>query len=265
MLKTYLKGLLMGTADLVPGVSGGTIALITGIYDELIKSITELTYIPQQILKKDFSFFKTTNYKLLIPLFLGIATAIFLGARIISHLLLNYPGFTYSFFIGLIIASVYFLAKPLVDKINATIGIITGTIIGIILSFLVLNIQVTGILGTFFLGFFAITAMILPGISGSYILLILGQYEYAINLVKNLPTTWFMTLIFMLGCLIGLLVLSRLINYLIKKYSDMTHGVLVGLMFGTLIVPLRLVFETNPSWIILAFILAGISIIKLMK
>lgn len=265
MLKTYLKGLLMGVADLVPGISGGTIALITGIYDDLIKSITDLTYIPEKVLKKDFSFFKTTNYKLLLPLFLGIVTAIFLGARLMSYLLSNYAAFTYSFFIGLIVASVFFLAKPLVDKITSTIGLLIGTIIGIFLSFLVLNISIPGALGTFFLGFFAISAMILPGISGSYILLILGQYEYVINLVNNFPNTWFLTLIFVLGCITGLLVLSRLITYILKKYSDITHGVLVGLMFGTLIVPLRLVLETNPSWMILIFILLGISTIKLMK
>ena len=255
----------MGVADLVPGVSGGTIALITGIYDDLIKSITDLTYIPEKIIKKDFSFFKTTNYKLLIPLFLGIVTAIFLGARLMSYLLSNYAAFTYSFFIGLIIASVYFLAKPLVDKITSTIGLLIGTTIGIFLSFLVLNIQVTGVIGTFFLGFFAITAMILPGISGSYILLMLGQYEYAINLVSGLPGTWIPALIFIIGCVFGLLVFSRLIYYLLKTYSAQTHGALVGLMFGALIVPIKLVIEVGFGVYSLLFLILGLLLIKFMK
>ncbi len=255
----------MGIADLVPGISGGTIALITGIYDELIKSITQATYLPQKIMNGEFKAILKLNYKFLIPLFLGIVTALLLGARLMSYLLLTYPSQTYSLFIGLILASIYFLSKKYVKETKASIGMIFGFMLGIILSIIAFNLPTPGLGLTFGLGFIAITAMILPGISGSYILLMLGQYEYAINLVSGLPGTWIPALIFIIGCVFGLLVFSRLIYYLLKNYSAQTHGALVGLMFGALIVPIKLVIEVGFEIYSLLFLILGLLLIKFMK
>jgi putative membrane protein len=258
MLKTYLKGLLMGLADLVPGISGGTIALITNIYDELIKSISDIVSFPSNFIKKDFKAFEKINFYFLIPLFLGIITAIFLGAKIISYLLLNYPAQTYSLFVGIIIASIVFLSKKYVTKKTGKISFGIGTLIGLILSFMVFTTTAPSFIGTFFLGFFAIIAMILPGISGSYILLMLGQYEYVINLVSNFPQTILLVSLFAVGCLLGLLIFSKLINYLLKKYSTQTHSLLIGLMFGTLIVPIKLILENNPNYLALIALVLGL-------
>ena len=255
----------MGIADLVPGVSGGTIALITGIYDELIKSITKATYAPSRILKGNFKVILEQNYRFLIPLFLGIVTALLAGARLMSYLIAKYPSRTYSLFIGLILASVFFLSKKNVNDLKSSIGLIAGFMFGILLSIIAINLPSPGLGMTFMLGFVAITAMILPGISGSYILLMLGQYEYAINLVSNLPSTWLLALIFISGCVLGLLVFSRLINYLLKTYSKQTHGALVGLMFGALIVPIKLVIESGLEWWSILFFAIGLVMIKFMK
>ena len=188
IIKIFLRGLLMGTSDIMPGISGGTIALITGIYDKLIGSISNIKLMfLRPLLKGDFREFKKQlfeeiDFEFFIPLGLGIVIAMLLMASVINYLLGNYAAFTYSFFAGLILASIYVLYKQL-DAFNLTA--ITTTVVFAVLAYIFVGLnpmQASHSLPILFIsGFIAICAMLLPGISGSSLLLLLGQYEYMIN------------------------------------------------------------------------------------
>ena len=273
MILIFLRGLFMGSADIVPGVSGGTIALITGIYERLIYAISKIKFsFLKPLLKADFSGFKDKlieeiDFGLFIPLGLGIAIAFITLAKIISYLLDTHTAYTFSFFLGLILASAYILYTKL-DGLNLKLIIITA--IGIILSYIFVGLNPIAtnhsLIVIFISGLIAICAMILPGISGSFLLLLLGQYQYMLNVLNTRKLLEI--IVFCIGALIGILGFSKLLNYLLEKYESPTMAFLIGIMVGTLRLPLMKITTTvKGSWgtcIILA-IIAFVIILVLEK
>lgn len=263
MFLIFLRGIFMGSADIVPGVSGGTIALITGIYERLIQAISSIKFsFVKPLLKGDFAEFKTKlfeeiDFELFIPLILGIGIAFLTLAKVISYLLDTQTAYTFSFFLGLILASAYILYTKL-DGINLKLIIIT--IIGIILSYIFVGLNPIAanhsLIVIFISGLIAICAMILPGISGSFLLLLLGQYQYMLNALNSL--NFVEIIVFVSGAAIGILGFSKLLNYLLKNYESATMAFLIGIMIGTLRLPInQITTNLNGSWIIcvlLAFI-----------
>ena len=238
----FLRGLFMGTADIIPGVSGGTIAFITGIYERLVHGIGKINFsFVKPLFKGDFSEFKTKlleeiDFQLFIPLFSGIAVAMLLLSKVMGFLLEYFTAYTFAFFLGLILASSYILYSQLV-KVSPKIIIVL--IIGFILAFIFVGLNPIATNHTlpiiFFSGMVAICAMILPGISGAFILVLLGQYKYMLNALNTLNLVEIIT--FCSGALIGLLGFSKLLDYLLKHYREFTLASLIGVMLGTLKVP----------------------------
>lgn len=252
----FLRGIIMGSADIIPGVSGGTMALITGIYERLVHGISRINFtFIKPLLKGNLKGFKEKliyeiDFELFIPLILGIGLALFTLSKVVSYLLETQTAYTFSFFLGLILASAYVLYTKL-DSLN--IKIIIVTIIGIILSYIFVGLNPIAtnhsLIIIFISGMIAICAMILPGISGSFILLLLGQYQYMLNSLNSLNITEI--IVFCLGALIGILGFSKLLNYLLENYESITMAFLIGIMIGTLRLPVTKITTTlNGSWII---------------
>ncbi|MBQ2962825.1 DUF368 domain-containing protein [Methanobrevibacter sp.] len=245
----------MGSADIVPGVSGGTIALITGIYERLIYAISRIRFsFLKPLLKGNLSDFKERlieeiDFELFIPLALGIGIAFITLAKVISYLLDTQTAYTFSFFLGLILASAYILYTKL-GKFNLRLLIIT--LIGIILSYVFVGLNPIAtnhsLIVIFISGLIAICAMILPGISGSFLLLLLGQYQYMLNALnsRNLIEIF----VFCIGAAIGILGFSKLLNYLLERYESSTMAFLIGIMVGTLRLPINQITTNNGSWFI---------------
>ena len=252
----FLRGLFMGSADIIPGVSGGTIALITGIYERLIYAISSIKFsFLKPLLTGNFADFKTKlieeiDFELFIPLFLGIGIAFITLAKVISYLLDTQTAYTFSFFLGLILASAYILYTKL-DDLNIKIIVITA--IGIILSYVFVGLNPIAtnhsLIVIFISGLIAICAMILPGISGSFLLLLLGQYQYMLNALNS--RNLIEIIVFGIGAVIGILGFSKLLNYLLEKYESATMAFLIGIMLGTLRLPvMKITSSANGSWII---------------
>jgi len=243
----FLKGLFMGMADIIPGVSGGTIALITGIYIRLVRAISgiNLRFI-SRLVKGDFEGAKKSigdiDFKLFIPLLTGIGLAIFLMSNLLDYLLQNFEASTYAFFFGLILASAVLLYKKIGGlSVKIMIFSIAGFLAGFFFAGLATQ-QIGHSLPVIFLsGMIAICAMILPGISGAFMLLFLGMYDYMIDVLKNLQ--FLEMFIFILGALIGILAFSRVLNYILQKYESITISFLIGLMLGAL----RLLYDNIAS------------------
>lgn len=269
------KGLLMGAADVMPGVSGGTIALITGIYERLIKAISEidLKFISLFLrgkFKKSFKNFLKIDFNFFIPLGLGIVIAIFSMAHTLEFYLEEFPGSTYAVFFGLILASAIVIFKEVPGFSGKGLGLM---LIGFLFAFFLAKINdpesfASGInLGhslpvIFISAMIAICAMILPGISGSFLLLLMGQYEFVIEAIKSLDLTVIIT--FCLGALVGILSFSKLIHTLLKKHKANTIFFLIGLMLGALKLPYDVmkssVDESKFTMLILALIAFNIVI-----
>ena len=247
-----LKGLCMGSADVIPGVSGGTIALITGIYEELIQAIRSIdTAVLKKILTFDFKgALAHVHIRFLISLFTGIAFAILSLARLMNYLLHHQPVYTWSLFFGLIAASIVVVGRQIKNWWGvASISFIAGTAAAIlIVSLIPVNTPVS-LWFIFLCGLVAICAMILPGISGAFILLILGKYEFITATLKNpfLPHNALIIAVFGTGCVIGLMGFSRVLNYLLKRFHNLTIAFLTGLMTGSIIKiwPWKEVLETR--------------------
>ncbi|MBN3521330.1 DUF368 domain-containing protein [Algoriphagus lutimaris] len=231
----YLKGMAMGAADIVPGVSGGSIALITGIYSKLLDSINSFNAKNLKLLLSFHfkPFYKAVNGTFLLSLFFGILTSIFTLSKIITYLMDEHPVPLWSFFCGLILISAFVILKGIKRwHIGVVLAIILGTIIAYFVTELPPVSSPDSIWFTFISGSIAICAMILPGISGSFLLLILGKYETILNAVSERDV---MTLgVFALGCLVGILSFSRVISWLLKRYYAVTIGLLSGFMLGSM-------------------------------
>lgn len=225
----------MGAADLIPGVSGGTIAFLSGIYEELLYSIKLITGEALGLVLKGkiIKAFKIIPFKFLIPLALGIFSAIFVLANLFSYLLSNQAVYVWSFFFGLVLVSVFVILKRIVkwdlsDKISFAIS----TVFAYFLVGLVPGETPAALVYFFLSGMVAITAMILPGISGSFILLLLGKYQQVLNAVTQRD---FLTLgVFILGALVGLGLFARVLSWLFKNHHDISVVVLAGFMLGSI-------------------------------
>ncbi len=235
-LKVYLSGVLMGAADVVPGVSGGTIAFILGVYDRLISALSGVNKDSLSMLVKGDvkALWRHFDGAFLLSLCAGIMTSIFLIAGVITHLLAAYPIYLWSFFFGLILASAYFLINQIVGfSWRHFGGLMIGMVLGASLSLLVPTQFNTSLVMVFFSGMIAICAMILPGISGSFLLLIMGMYGFILSAIKSFDIT--IILIFSAGALIGLLSFSKVLHYLLGHARSMTLSFLTGTMLGALV------------------------------
>lgn len=266
VIKIFLRGLLMGTSDIMPGISGGTIALITGIYDKLIGSISNIKLLfLKPLIKGDFNEFKKQlleeiDFEFFIPLGLGIVIAMVLMASVINFLLGNYAAFTYSFFAGLILASIYILYKQL-GAFN--IKAISTTIIFAILAYIFVGLnpmQAAHTLPILFVsGFIAICAMLLPGVSGSSLLLLLGQYEYMIDVLHKISIIEI--IIFVLGAALGFMAMSRVIKYMLENHKQLTVATLIGIMLGSMRVPMQHIVTAPLTSIPVCVIIAIIGMV----
>ncbi|WP_456418870.1 DUF368 domain-containing protein [Methanocaldococcus infernus] len=269
-LKIFLKGILMGIADIIPGISGGTIAFITGIYERLIKAISNLNihfliYLIKGDIERAKHYLKKIDFQLFIPLALGIGSAFLVMSHIIVFLLQSYSSLVYSLFSGLIIGSSILIYRE-IKEIN--IFSVIFFFLGFLLAFFISgssSVMLTRSPLTLFLsGFLASCAMILPGISGSYILLFLNQYEYVINLVKNLDILKLS--IFGLGAFLGLFIFSKILSYAFEKYRSLILSFLVGVMLGALRYPLSKVsFSLTSTIILLSGFLLVLTLERLAK
>lgn len=238
-----LKGMAMGIAEVIPGVSGGTIAFITGIYERLIEAIKSILGPEVWItLRKEglAAAWKRAQGTFLVFLLIGMAMGIVLGVFGVSHLLENYPVLLWAFFFGLIIASALYIGR-LVDRWTAkeVIALIVGTVVAYLITVLS-PAQGSDSPGAVFLaGAIAISALILPGISGSFILLLMGMYTLIIPSIKSVlenqdGQSFVILLIFALGCLVGLATFSRVLSWMFRRYHGLTMALLAGFMIGSL-------------------------------
>ena len=232
----FFKGVFMGIADAMPGISGGTIALLVGIYEELVNTISRLNlHIISEFKIRDFnSFWKKINGNFLITLILGISISLISFVKVSASLLENYPLFVWSFFLGLIFATIYVIFK-LINKWYLTNFIILFFCIFFSVYISSFTVDVTNEISLpyiFISGIIASSAMILPGISGSLVLVILGVYTYMIKSLDNLELVVIFTFIF--GSLIGLLSFSKILKYLFKNYRDLTYTMMLGLVIGSI-------------------------------
>lgn len=248
-LLLYFKGLLMGAADIVPGVSGGTMALITGIYKELISSIDQINFKQLQLLKQEgfAAFWKAINGSFLLPLFLGIASGILFLSGVITYLLDHHAILLWAFFFGLILASIYVLIKQFSLK---TLTHYSLLLMGFLIAFGITQLKPAGasnnLLYLFVSSMIAIIAMILPGISGAFIFILLGVYKEVLATVKGaiavlLDFDWISfkaiytkVVVIGLGIVIGLKLFSRLLTWLFNHKKEATLSVLIGFMIGAL-------------------------------
>ena len=234
--RIVMCGFAMGIADVIPGVSGGTIAFLLGIYEELVNSIrllSEPRHIKLLFTFKFGQFFEVIPWKFLTALLSGILIAVFSLAKLLKNLLENYPELVWSFFFGLILASIIIVTRKLKDW---GIKIIFSIIIGAGMAYWIIGLAPAATPNQpwflFLCGFIAICAMILPGISGSFILVILGKYSYIITAVTNFDLTTLAIVAF--GCLVGIVSFARVLSWLFLRYHNGTIAILIGLMVGSL-------------------------------
>lgn len=225
----------MGAANVVPGVSGGTIALITGIFEPLIDAIKAFNLKAIQLFFtgkwKELAVHVNLNF--LLAVFLGIAVSIVSLAKLFGYLLEYYPVYIYSVFLGLILASVYFVGKT-IEKWNTTVilSFLVGTIIAILLTILKPASENTTIIYLFLCGIVATCSMILPGLSGSFVLILMGNYKLImIDAVNNLDIKTLIPVI--VGAVIGLVVFSNFLSWVFKKFKNQTIAVLTGFILGS--------------------------------
>lgn len=266
----------MGLADVIPGISGGTIAFITGIYYELIKSIKDIgDFLRGSIQKLTQNkgtwkqIFAKINFMFFIPLILGIWSAFAVGVLFIPELLQQYPSQIMGFFTGLVIATTALLILEVKQKnfLVYSMGFM-GLLIGFFISQITITTTIPSYLFIFFIGALSICAMILPGISGAYILLMFGQYEFMLTVLRNITQNYWYFVAFTLGAIIGLLSFSKLLNYLLKKHESKTLMFLVGLMLGAMYGPLKATTEDLPGdkiMYLLLFVFLGVLLVVIIE
>ncbi len=247
-LKRTLQGIAIGLANVVPGISGGTIALILGIYKRLIFSINTLPLkLPLKLLKGEDirQDWRSIDFRFLAPLAMGVIIATILLARIMEHLLASHSNASYSFFVGLILASLVLVYRYMDSPGPWEIAM---GILGFAVTFLLTGGQLMSGAHTpvtiFAAGAFAIASMILPGISGSSVLVLMGEYDHMLHALNTLDIGTIM--IFISGGLIGLFGLARLLEYLLKRSTSVTMAFIFGLVFGGLREPLGTALAGDP-------------------
>ncbi len=243
-----LKGMAMGAADVVPGVSGGTIAFISGIYEELITSINNIDLKLFHVLRKEGikAFWEKLNGNFLASLFLGIFISLFSLAKFLSWLLENEPILLWSFFFGLVSASIFLVGKEIKKWTLFTVLIfLVGAAVAYFITTLPPNENVDSLPFLFLSGALAVCAMILPGISGAFILVLLGSYKTILDAVHERQLGMVITVA--LGAVFGLLSFARLLKWMFKNYRNITLALLTGFILGSLnkIWPWKEVLETR--------------------
>ena len=272
-IKLFFKGVFMGIADAIPGVSGGTIALLLGIYEELISSISGLNFNLITKLKNDGfkSFWESLNGSFLITLVLGIGISLILFVKISAGLLTSHPLYVWSFFLGLILATVYVIYK-LIESWNLVniISTLLMIVFSIILTSDSLNISDdTNLFYILICGIIASSAMILPGISGSLILVILGVYKILVEALDNLDIKIITS--FIVGAIIGVISFSKILKWLFKNYKSLAYSIMLGLVIGSIekIWPWNKSFSTELSnldlFVSISLVILGFIIVFLLE
>ena len=257
-----LKGLAMGAADVVPGVSGGTIAFISGIYQELIDSINGINFSLIKTIKNEglLAAWKQANGSFLISLLLGIGISILTFSKIIVKLLDTQPILLWSFFFGLIIVSIVLIYKEITHwRTVSFLALIFGIVVSYYITIARPSLATDSHFYLFLSGFIAIIAMILPGISGSFILLLMGSYETVLGTINkvregivslNMQLFWeafSKLLVFIVGAVLGIKAFSKILNWMFSNHKNTTLALLVGFMMGSLnkVWPWKEVLETR--------------------
>ncbi len=243
-----IKGCAMGAADVVPGVSGGTIAFISGIYEELIESIRSVDIEAFKLLCRlqIRELWQRINGGFLLALFLGIATSILSLAKVMSYLLEHHPIVIWSFFFGLIIASSLLIFRQ-IKSFNATsaVAIVAGAVAAYFITVMSPTETPDDWWFIMLCGSIAICAMILPGVSGSFILLLMGKYLFILNALSSFDIATI--LLFIVGAVVGIVSFSHILSWLLRNYHTLTLSLLTGFMMGSLnkVWPWREVVETT--------------------
>ncbi|MGK7394502.1 MAG: DUF368 domain-containing protein [Candidatus Cyclobacteriaceae bacterium M3_2C_046] len=237
-LVLFLKGVGMGAANVIPGVSGGTIAFITNIYEELINSLKALDGKAIQLFfkLKIPDLFKHINFSFLLALFAGIGISIVSLGKLLDFLFNNYPVQVWAFFFGLILASVFFVGRKIYRwNLGTILMLLVGTGIALSISFLKPASENANFIYLLICGVVAMSSMLLPGLSGSFVLILMGNYQLIFlkavpdfNLAILLPVA--------LGSIIGLALLSRAISFILDKFRDGTIALLTGFILGSLLI-----------------------------
>lgn len=239
-----VKGACMGAADVIPGVSGGTIAFIMGIYDEFVGSIASInSEAVRKLFKGEFrAFWKHINGNFLLSLVLGIGVSVITLAGLMQILLNDYPIQTWAFFFGLIVASSIFILRGISGwKVREALFLVVGVILGIVVCTLSPTQTPDGLWFIFLSGAIAVCAMVLPGISGSFILLILGKYQFIMSTISDFVSgvdmgrNLIILIIFILGAVTGILSFSKFLHWLLARWHKETLIVLAGFIIGSLV------------------------------
>lgn len=234
-LELFLKGIGMGAADVVPGVSGGTIAFITGIYEELVNSLRSFDIEALRLIFKGrvAEFWRRINGTFLLVLFSGILTSVFSLARLMEFLLSSYPTMVWSFFFGLVLISgISVLRRIRVWDITRVASLVSGTVIMVIITRFSPAETSEAYWFIYLSGAIAICAMILPGVSGAFILLILGKYQFILQAVGSFDLP--VIALFGAGVVTGLLSFANLLSWLLRNFHDLTVALLSGFIIGSL-------------------------------
>ena len=252
-IANFFKGFAIGAANVIPGVSGGTIALITGIFERLINSIKSFDLEALRLLLKGKfkEFARHTDLVFLIWITIGAVVSIFSFAKLLDFLFTNYPIFIWSYFFGLIGASVYYVGKT-IDKI--TTGVVIAFVVGLAIAIGVTMIHPThsndNPFYVFLCGVVSITSMILPGLSGSYVLILMGNYHLiVIEAINNLDLS--ILIPFALGAAVGIIAFAHVLAWLYKRYKDQTIALLTGFILGSLSIlwPWKYSYDINHNLI----------------
>ena len=234
---TAVKGFFMGAANVVPGVSGGTIALISGIYSRIIEALNAVLSVDtwKDLLHgriKDF--WKRIDGWFLVALAVGVLLSVFSLAKLLEYCLEVHPVATWAFFFGLILASAFFMLKAVKGwKVTDALLLVAGVALGLVVCTLSPSQTPDNLPFIFICGAIAICTMILPGVSGSFILVVMGKYDYMMSAVSNLD--WPVLAVFALGCLAGILAFAKLLHWLLARWERQTMLVLTGFVLGSLV------------------------------
>jgi putative membrane protein len=255
----FFKGLGMGAADIIPGVSGGTIAFITGIYEDLIEAIHSINFLfvvyffkgffDKAYFRKSYEIFRNIHFRFLIPLVLGIVVAFLFLANIIGPLREMYPTYSAAFFLGLVLASVVYVYRSISEHVS--FKIVLMVIIGVIVGIGVVSLSAVQTSHSYivilFSGVITVCAMILPGVSGAFILWFLGQYDFMLGVLRKAIaldfSQAFFIVVYVIGGIFGLLVFARLLSFLLHRFRVMTLAFLLGLMLGALWRPVDIIYH----------------------
>ncbi len=232
----FIKGIAVGVANIIPGVSGGTIALITGIFERLIHAIKSFDLKAFRLLLQGNwkSFARHTDFYFLLSLFAGVVIAIVTLAKVFDFLFHSYPVYIWSFFFGLILASVYFVGKT-VDhwRVSVYLSFAVGTVIALLFTFLTPASENSSFLYLVLCGVVAVCSMILPGLSGSFVLILMGNYQLvAIDAINNRDLSILFPVF--IGAVGGLIAFSHLLSWVFKRFKDQTIALLTGFILGSL-------------------------------